>query len=344
MNIDPNNDNVSVTQESGREGECVYPRPAAEIDAREAADRIGINLATMNECVALGAAQPDPANLYDGLWYEGELTALYADTNLGKSILAVQIAEHLAYSGKRVLYCDLELTDKGFEMRCRDLDSGRNHEFPVNLYRMSFDQTQFEDLFGKSDGDDDLFLEAIEMVGRELKVEAVIIDNISVISGSLQSGDKAVSLVKRLLKMRNDNNWSILFLAHTNKTDKRMPLSRDDMSGSKKIMNLIDSAFSIGASLLKPELRYLKQTKVRQNKYTYHGGNVLICEINRVDGILKYIVKGTDEEYNMLITPQEKKRKELVEQIRKMSAEGLEPKEIAEAMAMSVNSVRAILK
>ncbi len=72
--------------------------------------------AWMDEAARLPAARP----LLGSLWFEGEMSILFASTNVGKSILAVQIAEALA-SGRPVpgfgmeaeagpvLYVDCEL-------------------------------------------------------------------------------------------------------------------------------------------------------------------------------------------------------------------------------------------
>lgn len=45
------------------------------------------------------------------LWYQGEVSCLFADSNLGKSLFAVQIAEQIA-KRHRVLYLDAELSAK----------------------------------------------------------------------------------------------------------------------------------------------------------------------------------------------------------------------------------------
>jgi RecA-family ATPase len=69
-----------------------------------------------------------PDMLFGELWYEGELCIMFADTNLGKSILAVQIADSISSGRKigsfkleakpqRVLYFDFELTMKQFQAR-----------------------------------------------------------------------------------------------------------------------------------------------------------------------------------------------------------------------------------
>src|SRR5688572_21830261 len=42
-----------------------------------------------------------PKMLFSEMWHEGELCVLYADTNLGKSLLAVQIGNSIA-TGKSI--------------------------------------------------------------------------------------------------------------------------------------------------------------------------------------------------------------------------------------------------
>ena len=49
-----------------------------------------------NEWLEQANKRPIPNPLFNCLWYEGEICILFADTNLGKSILAVQIATDLS--------------------------------------------------------------------------------------------------------------------------------------------------------------------------------------------------------------------------------------------------------
>ena len=66
--------------------------------------------------------------LFSEFWLEGELCMLFADTNLGKSMLAVQLGDsisrgvaipgfRLEATPQKVLYIDFELSDKQFEVR-----------------------------------------------------------------------------------------------------------------------------------------------------------------------------------------------------------------------------------
>src|ERR1035437_10347384 len=86
-----------------------------------------------NEWLEQANKRPIPNALFLCLWYEGEICILFADTNLGKSILAVQIAIDLSAKYK-VLYFDFELSDKQFEARY--INNYKSHyKFPENFYR-----------------------------------------------------------------------------------------------------------------------------------------------------------------------------------------------------------------
>ena len=83
---------------------------------------------TANEWLQQASLRPVPKMLFSELWHEGELCILFADTNTGKSILAVQIADSISRGTpiegfkmtakeQPVVYFDFELFDKQFEAR-----------------------------------------------------------------------------------------------------------------------------------------------------------------------------------------------------------------------------------
>ena len=83
----------------------------------------------VNELMEAMANAPAPSPLYEHLWFEGEVACLFANSNLGKSIFAVQIAEAIA-ADQPVLYLDCELSRKQFYSRYSSPDTGRRHRFP----------------------------------------------------------------------------------------------------------------------------------------------------------------------------------------------------------------------
>src|SRR6476620_2270203 len=51
---------------------------------------------TANRWIEQAKTRPIPKMLFGEFWFEGELCILFADTNLGKSILAVQIGNSIS--------------------------------------------------------------------------------------------------------------------------------------------------------------------------------------------------------------------------------------------------------
>jgi hypothetical protein len=68
---------------------------------------------TANGTIKEAAMVANPKSLYLSFWYEGEVCCLFADCNLGKSILAVQIANEISRTEK-VLYFDFEFLTSNF--------------------------------------------------------------------------------------------------------------------------------------------------------------------------------------------------------------------------------------
>ena len=115
-----------------------------EIDARVGATDVGmLTLRTANKTLQVASQRPDPEDLYNGLWYEGEVCCLFADSNVGKSIYAVQMADEIARL-RNVLYVDCELSDKQFQLRYTDRETGMLHELPESLIRAEINPSKMD--------------------------------------------------------------------------------------------------------------------------------------------------------------------------------------------------------
>ncbi len=73
----------------------------------------------------------------------GELSCLFADSNvMGKSILAVQIADRIARTDN-VLYLDFELSEKQFQLRYTNEHGELSTPFPTNSIGCLLTATSF---------------------------------------------------------------------------------------------------------------------------------------------------------------------------------------------------------
>ncbi len=244
---------------------------------------------------------PDPKPLWLSLWNEGEVCCLFADSGVGKSIYAVQIATAIAQN-QNVLYFDFELTEKQFQLRYTN-EKGENYKWPDKLFRVEANPEKMNlDNFEKE------VIDGIEALAQKYNTKVLIIDNLSWLCNAAEDGELAAKLMKELMKFKKKHGWSILVLAHTPKRDMNRPITQNDISGSKKIPNFIDSAFSIGFSVLGESNRYIKEIKTRLGKTTYGANNVINAVIEKSDNFLCFKTVGYGSESEHLQQPKRQNR------------------------------------
>lgn len=291
---------------------------------------------TANETMRQAAIMKEPAKLYDEFWYEGEMGCLYADSNVGKSVLAVQIANDIAKRGMRVLYFDFEQSIKQFENRYKDDQDGTPYKFPENFYRLSMNGLG---VCCKAEELADEIISHIEKCVKETQAKVVIIDNLTWIVNTGRSVQMAGELMKRLDALKREYGLSMLILAHTTKRNMSRAITQNDLGGSKMIFNFIDSAFAIGMSAKDPKIRYVKQMKVRFSEMKYGSDNVMLCVIDKKDKFLQFLTEGYDEESNHLKKLKAQDKQATKAQIKALRAEGKSYRDIAKILGMSSSTV-----
>ena len=306
--------------------------------AAEMSERIGIfTVKTANRTIREAALRPNPDALWLTLWYEGEVCCLFSDSNLGKSIYAVQIATSIAKKQK-VLYFDFELSDKQFQLRYSD-EANNLNQFPDNLYRVeinrdSLDAVNFEEAV----------IGNIEQTAIKLGAKVLIIDNLTYLCVASEKGDAAGTLMLRLMALKRKYGLSMLILAHTPKRCLSNPITQNDLAGSKKLYIFFDSVFAIGKSAKNSSVRYIKQLKVRYGNYTYDADNVIVCVIEKVGTFLQFVDIGYAVEKEHLKEPSEKDSTQEKETIKRMVAEGKTYRVIASELGVTLGKVQRALK
>ena len=301
-------------------------------------EQIGmLTIKTANRTIKEAALRPNPDALYLTLWYEGEVCCLFSDSNLGKSILAMQIATQIART-KKVLYFDFELSDKQFQLRYSD-EQGNLNKFPENLYRVeinrdSLDVSNFEEAI----------IGNIEQAALQYGAKVLIIDNLTYLCIASEKGDAAGALMFRLMALKKKHGLSMLILAHTPKRCLSNPITQNDLAGSKKLYNFFDSVFAIGKSAKDGNLRYIKQLKVRYGNYTYDSDNVIVSAIEKVGAFLQFVNIGYATEKEHLKEFTDKDRTEAINEVKRLSSEGKSQREIARALNLSLGCVNKYLK
>lgn len=297
-----------------------------------------IKVSSTNQTIQKIKNFPDPNRLWGSLWYEGEACCLFADTNVGKSIYAVQIAESIARTGKKVLYFDFELSDKQFQLRYTD-ENGNTYEFSELLFRATINpEAIIEGSFEKA------INQAIEELVAEIDAKVLIIDNLSYLCVNSEKGDSASEFMINLINLKRKYDLSILVLAHTPKRQMYNPLTQNDLAGSKKQMNFFDSAFAIGKSVQDEGLRYVKQIKTRNGEIVYGTNNVIVYQIEKIDAFLQFAKVEESTEKKHLIEKTDEDVKKLENEIRSLYQQGYSCRVIEKKLGVSKSKVNRIIQ
>jgi hypothetical protein len=150
--------------------------------------------------------------------------------------------------------------------------------------------------------------------------------------------------MKYLKALKNKYGLSILALAHTPKRDYSKAITRNDLQGSKMLINICDSSFAIGESCKDQGLRYLKQIKVRNAEMRYDSENVYLCQITKPGNFLHFEFKGYGSEREHLKDLSDYDRETLIATAKELSAAGKSQREIADILGVSAMTVNRYLK
>lgn len=293
-----------------------------------------------------------PKKLFGKLWFEGELSILFADSNLGKSILAVQIANAISLGESKepfeieceaqpVLYCDFELSEKQFEARY-SVNFNDHYDFSDNFYRAELNP---ESEIPKGFKNFDEYLYAVlERSLVQTGAKVLVIDNITYLRTETEQAKDALPLMKHLKALKKRYNLSILALAHTPKRDLAKEINRNDLQGSKMLMNFCDSAFTIGESVMNKQWRYIKQIKQRNTDQVYGSENVIVCLINKPHNFLQYEFVEFGNEQGHLRQSKRGEGYEHTDEAVRMREEGMSLREIADKLGVTFQKVDRMIK
>lgn len=312
MALKPNFDYTAIDTGGVTEDDLLQ---IAEHGARAAQSKGLFTVLPANSWIEQAKQRPIPKMLFGEFWFEGELCILFADTNLGKSILAVQIGNSISKgeqirgfkleaTRQPILYFDFELSDKQFENRY-SIGFDRHYVWDDNFIRVEIDP---EAAIPETQNFEDYLNLSLERSIIETGAKVLIIDNLTYLKNETEKAKDALPLMKHLKALKKKHELSILALAHTPKRDLTKPITRNDLQGSKMLINFCDSSFAIGESHTDKILRYLKQIKQRNTEQIYDADNVCVCQIDKPSNFLQFefLNFGTEKEHLKQISESEK--------------------------------------
>ena len=292
---------------------------------------------TANQTVDDAKKRPDPISLFWNIWYEGEVCCLFADSNLGKSILAVQMADEIART-RKVLYIDCEMSDKQFQLRYTDEFTGETHSFPSGFLRAEIDP-----MYAMPKNAEELMLQHIEQTAESLGCDTIMVDNIGYLCNNMDKGADAGTFMQKLKMLKIKHDWNLLIIAHTPKRALCSPITRNDLAGSSRLFNFFDSVFAIGQSAKDENLKYIKQVKVRHGQFEYGADNVITCEITKDGGYAHFRILGTCPERDHLKERTDKDIDTRDKNIKDLYIQGKSYREIADILNLSKSLVGNVI-
>lgn len=307
---------------------------------------------TVSNWIDEAKKRPIPKMLFSELWFENELCILFSDTNLGKSALAIQIADsitkgfpingfRLEVTAQKALIFDFELSDKQLEKRYSN-EYADHYKFNDNFFRAEINNEQETPENFKTFEDYLCFSIEEAVVNQNIKI--LIIDNLTYLNNDTEKAKDALKVMKHLNSIKKKHSLSILVLAHTPKRDATKPLTKNDLSGSKMLMNFCDSCFAIGESFQENGYRYLKQIKQRNTENIYNSYNVIICKLENPSNFLQFSFIGFDNELEHLKQISNEDIDNRNNKVLELSKQNMSNVKIAEIIGCSEGTIRNILK
>lgn len=296
-----------------------------------------LRLQSANKWIDDAKAQPDPEHYYHGMFVEGEISFVFSAPNSGKSLFMMQVAESIARTQK-VVVIDCEQSSKQFQKHYTNDDTGSTHYFLANLYHAEVDSELLDTV-----DQDQAILESVEQAAKE-GFKVTVIDNISFICVDTEKAQTSIEFMRKLIKLKKRYGLTILVVAHTPKRDASRPLTQNDLSGSSKLMALIDAATAIGTSSQDPKLRYAKTVKFRSGEYPCPADHVAIYKLEKVDNYTHLVFQDYGNEADHLREKNSFTELEDMQEFVNLKHQGMSLKEIAEETGFSKTTIHRKLK
>ena len=299
--------------------------------------------------------------LFGEMWLSGELSVLFADTGVGKSVLAMQIAASIAtgvpiapfdhaIEPQPVLYIDFELSEAQFAARYAEVGPdgalSNPYAFGPNFIRAELPVTY--EMPAEFQNDYRHFMQvSLRRALARTGARILIVDNITWLTRSTQGQVDALRLMKFLKQLKYEAGLSILVLAHTPKRHLARTLTVNDLQGSKMIANFADNIFAMGVSAVERNLRYLKHIKPRSTELKYDASNVIVYRLEKKQNFLGFTFTDYGTERSHLaghLGPNYNEKTALKPLARELALQGKTQREIAAELNISLATVNRYLK
>ncbi|MCQ2198430.1 MAG: AAA family ATPase [Paludibacteraceae bacterium] len=260
---------------------------------------------TMNEAMdQVDDAYSKP--LLGPLMHQGDVVGLVAESNVGKTIFAMQLAEFWT-SGKfaieglrneagaqKVCFMSAEMSDTQMKRRYSSEKGG--------VYRFS-DSLIYVD---KNMENEEKMKAMVKMVVKKARPDIIIIDSLCQVADSdMTKMTQVKPLIKYFKEIAKENSVTFLIILHTKKRSavdrKKDKMDKYSLYGSSAITNMFDSLWALDQGLREP-VKILTQVKSRDGDLVFNNDNAMIMSIvkDEPDNFLRFELESVAPIGNLL--------------------------------------------
>lgn len=276
-----------------------------KVTSYDEAVRCLLNARNAAACIADAAQTNAPQSLFGSFWHEGELAVLFADCGVGKSLLAVQIADAISFgrtvngfgletSAQKVVFVDFEQSDKQFEQRYTNAD-GLAYSFSENFIRVTVNPDIDASYLSYA------LFEALENLMKETGARVLVMDSLTLhtISCEPYPGREKL-IVKRVKLLQQRLGAAVLLTLQVPKSGFDARLTLGQLGASRYLMALTDSVFAMGQSCGDEDGRYLLHLRNKGKAIAHHKNCVAEGRICNAGNFPHFEVTGTGSERHHL--------------------------------------------
>ena len=190
----------------------------------------------------------EPRQIFGHFLYEGEMSILFGDAGVGKSILASDIAFFVGGGGHTwegletpnipTLYIDLGMSTKQFVSRYKTAEP----YIPDIFHRAMIDPTELSEK--------EILPEVTRLIAGMQSTDNppkfIIVDNITNGFGTMTASTKMRNLLSEFKNLKDKFGLTILLIANPKKRKSWSAINLNDLGGWTNHLNFIDSVFAIG--------------------------------------------------------------------------------------------------